>query len=146
LLKSENIDLLREMWVNPEERKHLIAALPGGENGALMLRELLELDDCDLFDLFAEIGFGVSARTRSERVIAFDYKNKEWLISLPGDSANVIRALARQFRISGIEELESPTVFDVPEVMRAGGIRALGKIGLNLGDVITGVKAGLLAA
>jgi type I restriction enzyme R subunit len=142
----ENIDLLREMWVNPEERKHLIAALPGGENGALMLRELLELDDCDLFDLFAEIGFGVSARTRSERVIAFDYKNKEWLISLPGDSANVIRALARQFRISGIEELESPTVFDVPEVMRAGGIRALGKIGLNLGDVITGVKAGLLAA
>ncbi len=104
---ADNIELLREMWVNPEERKHLISALPGGEKGALLLRDLLKMKDCDLFDLFAEIGFGVPAKTRGERVLAFDYKNRDWLLSLPGDSANVIKALAKQFEENGIEELES---------------------------------------
>jgi type I restriction enzyme R subunit len=142
----ENIELLREMWVNPEERKHLISALPGGEKGALLLRDLLKLKDCDLFDLFAEIGFGVPAKTRGERVLAFDYKNKDWLLSLPGDSVNVIKALAKQFEENGIEELESPEIFDVVEIKRAGGIKALAKTGFNLGFVVSEVKMGLLAA
>jgi type I restriction enzyme R subunit len=142
----ENIELLREMWVTPEERKHLISALPGGEKGALLLRDLLKLKECDLFDLFAEIGFGVPAKTRGERVLAFDYKNKDWLLSLPGDSANVIKALAKQFEENGIEELESPEIFDVVEIKRAGGIKALARISLMPGDVISNVKMGLLAA
>ena len=142
----ENIELLREMWVNPEERKHLISALPGGEKGALLLRDLLKLKECDLFDLFAEIGFGVPAKTRGERVLAFDYKNKDWLLSLPADSANVIKALAKQFEENGIEELESPEIFDVVEIKRAGGIKALAKTGFNLGFVVSEVKMGLLAA
>lgn len=143
--QAGNIELLREMWVNPDERKHLISALPGGEKGALLLRDLLKLKDCDLFDLFAEIGFGMTAKTRGERVLAFDYKNKDWLMSLPGDSANVIKALARQFEENGIEELESPEVFDVVEIRRAGGIKALAKISLMSGDVVSKVKMGLLA-
>jgi type I restriction enzyme R subunit len=143
---ADNIELLREMWVKPEERKHLISALPGGEKGALLLRDLLKLKDCDLFDLFAEIGFGVPAKTRGERVLAFDYKNKDWLLSLPADSANVIKALAKQFEDNGIEELESPEIFDVVEIKRAGGIKALAKTGFNLGFVVSEVKMGLLAA
>lgn len=146
LRQAGNIELLREMWVNPDDRKHLISALPGGEKGALLLRDLLKLKECDLFDLFAEIGFGVLAKTRGERVLAFDYKNKEWLMSLPGDSANVIKALAKQFEENGIEELESPEIFDVVEIKRAGGIKALAKTGMNLGYVISEVKMGLLAA
>ncbi|MDQ1251024.1 MAG: type restriction enzyme subunit [Euryarchaeota archaeon] len=141
----ENLELLREMWIHPEDRKPLISALPGGESGALLLRDLLELKDCDLFDLFAEIGFGVPAKTREQRVQAFDYKNKEWLMSLPSDSADVIKALAHQFEENGIEELESPSVFAVPEIRRAGGIKALGKIGMDVGDLLTEVKIGLLA-
>jgi type I restriction enzyme R subunit len=142
----DNIELLREMWVNPDDRRHLINALPGGENGAYMLRELLELDDCDLFDLLADIGFGIPAKTREERVIAFDYKNEGWLMSLPSDSSDVIKALARQFKVNGIEELESPTVFDVSEIKVAGGIKALAKIGQKVRDVVYEVKVGLLAA
>ena len=142
----DNIELLREMWVNPDDRRHLINALPGGENGAYMLRELLKLNDCDLFDLLAEIGFGVPAKTREERVIAFDYKNEDWLMSLPTDSSDVVKALARQFKENGIEELESPTVFDVSEIKVAGGIRALAKIGSKVSDVVYDVKVGLLAA
>ncbi|MBP1908450.1 DEAD/DEAH box helicase family protein [Methanolobus bombayensis] len=144
--QARDIDLLREMWINPEDRKHLVSALPGGNQGAYLLRELLELDDCDLFDLFAEIGFGVPAKTRDERVEAFDYKNKDWLMSLPSDSSEVIKALADQFRENGIEELERKDVFNVPSVKVAGGIRALGKIGVRVSTLISDVKEKLLAA
>jgi type I restriction enzyme R subunit len=144
--QAKDIDLLREMWINPEDRKHLISALPGGNQGAYLLRELLELDNCDLFDLFAEIGFGIAAKTRNERVEAFGYKNKSWLMSLPSDSSEVIRALADQFRENGIDDLEKRDVFSVPEIKNAGGIRALGKIGIKVSALITDVKEKLLAA
>ncbi len=143
---AENMDLLREMWIHPVERRHLIEALPGGEKGALMLRELLHLNDCDLFDLFAEIGFGVAAKSRAERVSAFDYKNKRWLLSLPSDTSSVISLLANQFKENGIEELESAHVFDVSEIKRAGGIRALAKLGADIADAVLEVKKRLLAA
>ena len=143
---AKDIDLLREMWINPEERRHLISALPGGDQGAQLLRNLLHLEDCDLFDLFAEIGFGIAPKTRDERVMSFEYKNKEWLMSLPSDSSEVIRLLANQFKDNGIEELESADVFNIPEVRIAGGVKALGKIKINIGDIVTDVKARLLAA
>ena len=142
----ENIDLLREMWVNRSERKHLIVALPGGEKGALMLRELLDLEDCDLYDFFADVGFGIDPKTREERVLAFDYKNKEWLMSLPSESAKVIKSLARQFKERGIDELETPDVFNIPEIKRVGGVKALSGIGINTADVLTDVKERLLIA
>ncbi len=141
----ENLNLLREMWVHPDDRKHLISALPGGESGALLLRDLLDLKDCDLFDLFAEIGFGVPAKTREQRASDFAYKNEAWLLSLPSDSSEVIKALALQFKESGIEELETPAIFNVPEIKKAGGIKALGKVGMDVGDLLTEVKMGLLA-
>ena len=141
----ENMDLLREMWIHPEERKHLIEALPGGEKGAMMLRQLLHLENCDLFDLFAEVGFGVAAKTRAERVSSFGYKNKEWLMSLPTDTSAVISLLAEQFRENGIEELESSNIFDVNEIRRAGGIKALGHIGTDIAKIILDVKKRLLA-
>ncbi len=143
--EADNMHILRDMWINPLDRKHLIEALPGGENGALLLRELLDLKDCDLYDIFADIGFGVSAKTRKERVEAFDYKNKDWLNSLPLDTSKVIRALANQFKDNGIEELESQNVFDVTEVKKAGGIKALLEINDDLKNTILDVKMRLLA-
>ena len=142
----ENIDLLREMWVNRSERKHLIGALPGGEKGALMLRKLLDLEDCDLYDFFADIGFGIDPKTREERVLAFDYKNKAWLMSLPSESVKVIKSLARQFKERGIDELETPDVFNIPEIKRVGGVKALSGIGINTADVLTDVKERLFVA
>jgi len=143
---AENMDLLREMWIHPQERKHLIDALPGGEKGAFMLREVLNLNDCDLFDVFAEVGFGVAAKTRAERASSFGYKNKEWLMTLPSDTSSVISLLAKQFKENGIEELESPTIFDVSEIRKAGGIKAIVKIGADIAQAVLEVKKRLLAA
>ncbi len=145
VLKVENIDLLREMWVNPKERVHLIEALPGGEKGALMLRQLLKLDDCDLFDFLANVGFGINPKTREERVFAFNYKNKGWLMSLPTDTSKVVSALAKQFKENGIEELENPNVFNISEIKRAGGVKALAKMMIAT-QAIFEVKRRLLVA
>ena len=145
VLKVENIDLLREMWINPKDRVHLIEALPGGEKGALMLRQLLNLDDCDLFDFLANIGFGISPKTRNERVFAFNYKNKAWLMSLPSDTSKVVGALAKQFKENGIEELENPHVFEINEIRMAGGVKALGKV-MRATEAVIEVKRRLLVA
>ena len=143
--KVENIDLLREMWINPKDRMHLIDALPGGEKGALMLRQLLKLEDCDLFDFLANLGFGVDPKTRNERVFAFNYKNKDWLMSLPSDTSKVVGALAKQFKENGIEELENEQVFNIPEIKRAGGVKALGRV-MVAAQALFEVKRRLLVA
>ncbi len=144
--EAENIELLREMWISRDDRKHLIEALPGGEQGAKLLRKLLNLEDCDLFDIFAEVGFGVAPKTRTDRVLAFDYKNKKWLKSLPDDAESVVKSLAKQFEVNGIEELESSNVFDIGEVRRAGGIKSLSRIGTDVAGIVTEIKMRLLEA
>lgn len=143
--KVDNVSLLREMWVDPKDRAHLIDALPGGEKGALMLRQLLNLDDCDLFDFLANVGFGVSPKTREERVFAFNYKNKGWLMSLPSDASKVVGALAKQFKENGIEELENPNIFEIGEIKKAGGVKALAKA-MIAPQAILEVKRRLLVA
>ena len=143
--KVENLELLREMWINPKDRTHLIEALPGGEKGALMLRQLLDLEDCDLFDFLANVGFGIDPKTREERVFAFNYKNKDWLMSLPSDTSKVLSALAKQFKENGIEELENPNVFEINEIKIAGGVKALARVMLAA-KAIFEVKRRLLVA
>src|SRR3989344_1177416 len=143
--KVEHIELLREMWISPKERTHFVEALPGGEKGALMLRKLLNLEDCDLFDFLANVGFGFDPKTREERVFAFNYKNKEWLMSLPSDTSKVVEALAKQFKENGIEELENPHVFEISEIRRAGGVKALAKVMIAAKALIE-VKRRLLIA
>jgi type I restriction enzyme, R subunit len=145
VLKVENIDLLREMWIHPKERIHLIEALPGGEKGALMLRKLLDLEDCDLFDFLANVGFGIDPKTRDERVFSFNYKNKDWLMSLPLDTSKVVGALAKQFKENGIEELENPHVFEITEIKKAGGVKALARV-METAQAILEVKERLLIA
>jgi len=143
--RVENIDLLREMWVNPKDRAHLIDALPGGEKGALMLRKLLNLEECDLFDFLGNVGFGIDPKTRSERVFSFGYKNKQWLMSLPSDTSKVIEALARQFKQNGVDELENPHVFETSEIRRLGGVKALARV-MTAAKALTEVKIRLFRA
>jgi type I restriction enzyme R subunit len=110
-----------------------------------MLRQLLNLEDCDLFDFLANVGFGVDPKTRDERVFSFNYKNKKWLMSLPSDTSKVVGALAKQFKENGIEELENPHVFEIPEIKKAGGVKALAKIMIATKALIE-VKRRLLVA
>lgn len=123
--EAPNVDALRDAWTSPRQRRELIDALPGGEGAVRLVRRLEDQDECDLYDVLAELGYAVAARSRNERVAAFTYKNKKWLRDLPDPAAEVITAISSQFGDGGIEELESESLFDAQSVKAAGGFAAL---------------------
>ncbi len=57
------------------------------------------------------------------------YKNLKWLGEIPPRSSGVIKAIASQFAKGGTDSLEHPQLFNTPEVARAGGFRALMRVG-----------------
>jgi type I restriction enzyme R subunit len=129
----------RNYWIDPLRRKALLEFLPNDGAGVRMLRDLMNLKDCDLYDILAEIGFGVAPKSRKERVFALQYKYSDWFNSLPLNTRETLLALARQFEKGGTEELENHYIFEIPEVNRAGGLEALKLLG-NPKDVILEVK------
>ena len=66
-------------------------------------------------------------------------------MSLPTDTSKVVSALAKQFKENGIEELENPNVFNISEIKRAGGVKALAKMMIAT-QAIFEVKRRLLVA
>jgi hypothetical protein len=66
-------------------------------------------------------------------------------MSLPSDTSKVVGALAKQFKENGIEELETPHVFEISEIKRAGGVKALAKVMIAT-QAILEVKRRLLVA
>ncbi|HEV7125911.1 MAG TPA: type I restriction-modification enzyme R subunit C-terminal domain-containing protein, partial [Ktedonobacterales bacterium] len=125
LAEAPTLAEFRQLWVAPTERQRLLAALPDGGRMVEALRQLDGLRDCDLYDVLADLAYELAPRTRVERADEFTTRDGAWLASLPGETAAVIRALAAQFALDGTEALESPRLFDTPEVARAGGLPAL---------------------
>jgi len=136
---------LRQHWIWPDRRRELLDKLPGDGAAVRLVRVLREQDECDLYDVLAELGYGVVARSRAERAAAFSYKQRRWLKGLPGRAVPVLRAVALQFERGGIEELETPHLFDVEEVVQAGGLNALLGLPLPPDKLIQETKARLLA-
>ncbi|MEJ5166435.1 MAG: DEAD/DEAH box helicase family protein [Thermoanaerobaculia bacterium] len=140
----KTVSELREYWIDPKKRHELIDTLPQDGSGLRLLREIKERADYDFFDILAEIGFGIAPRKRGERVMAFQYKNKDWLESLPESTRIALVALARQFEKGGIEELENPLIFKTPDILKAGGLDALKILGQPQ-EIIIETKRRLLA-
>jgi type I restriction enzyme, R subunit len=104
-----------------------------------------EKQDYDLYDVLAELGWGMNPRTRQNRTLAFTYKNEEWLKTLSQRAADTIRAIAGQFERSGTDGLENPQIFQTPEVRLAGGLAALQATG-NPRSLLNETKARMFAA
>lgn len=143
--RAPSLDDLRLVWVAPTERRALLEELPGGEGAVRLVRRLDEQDECDLYDVLAELTYGAVARSRAERVAGFSYKNKQWLQALPDGTAAVLKAIATQFERGGIEELETETVFDEESVVGAGGFDALLKAKQDPQELIQETKVRILA-
>jgi type I restriction enzyme R subunit len=103
------------------------------------------MTEYDLYDVLAELGYGLNPRTRGERAEAFTYKHDNWLSGLPAPTRATLEALAAQFALGGTEGLESPQVFQMPEVVRAGGLVALRALG-RPAEVLRETKERLFAA
>jgi type I restriction enzyme R subunit len=141
----KTLDELRNIWIDPLKRKELIDYLPDDGRGLRLLRELIGRHNYDLYDVLAEIGFGIAPKTRQERVLALEYKHRDWLGNLPEKTQATLLALSKQFEKGGIEELENPYIFNIPDVVKTGGIEALKVLG-EPKDIIVETKRRLFVA
>src|SRR3989442_10101377 len=112
---------------------------------ALLIRALKHMADYNLYDVLGDLGYGLAPRTRPDRADAFTYKHAGWLSGLPRRTEATLKALAGQFARGGTDSLESPQVFQMPEVLRAGGLPAL-KIRGEPGEILLETKDRLFAA
>ena len=143
--EAASVDAFRRIWIDPQQRHELMKRLPDNGNAPIVVQRLEEMKDYDLYDLLAELGYGLAARSRAERADAFTYKHAEWLKHLPAETANTLQAIAVQFSRAGTEGLESPEIFQTPDVAHAGGLKALKAIG-SAADVLHEAKERIFAA
>jgi len=135
----------RSRWIDPPSRQELIDALVTSGYSPTVVRMVDDRQDYDLYDVLAELGWGMNPRTRRDRTMAFTYKNEEWLKTLSQRAAETIRAIASQFERGGTEGLENPQIFSTPEVRLAGGLAALQAAG-NPRDLLVETKTRMFAA
>jgi type I restriction enzyme R subunit len=123
------LEAFRARWVNPPEREEIIDAIVSSGYSPSVLRMLEQMNDYDLYDVLADLAYGLLPRTREERCLAFRYKHAGWLAALPEQARKTIEAIADQFAVGGTEGLENPHIWQTPEVAAAGGITALKSAG-----------------
>ena len=142
LAEVPSLDDFRATWRQPQSRQELVAQLP--EAGVNLIRYLDNKEECDLFDVLAELGYNQYALTRAARAEAFFYKNLDWLETLPDGAAAVLRALVSQFAKAGTPAWENEMLFQTPEVMQAGGFAALQAYG-DPGQILTDTRTRMFA-
>lgn len=123
--EASSLDELRGRWIPPKERKELMRAL--GSAGTVpppVLLSLKEMDDYDLWDFFAQTGFGMSPLTRVSR--ADELLVTPWAQEISDQPRRVVTALMDVFKVKGTDGLEGRELFAVPAVAHAGGLAALG--------------------
>ena len=120
-----SVEAFRDCWADPQRRADLVHDLERSGYVPEVIRTGDDKGEYDMFDVLAELAWGLNPRTREERAEAFEYKNVAWLESLPPDTAATLRAMAEQFAREGASALENPHLFDTPAVRDAGGLSAL---------------------
>ncbi len=139
------LDDFRGRWIDPPSRQELIDTLVTSGYSPTVVRMVDDRQDYDLYDVLAELGWGMNPRTRHDRTLAFTYKHEDWINALPEQAAATIRAIASQFERGGTEGLENPQIFQTPEVKAAGGLAALQMAG-NPRDLLIETKTRMFAA
>jgi type I restriction enzyme R subunit len=127
--EAHTLDSFRDVWVDPPSRQELMDTLVTAGYSPTVVQKVEAREDYDLYDVLAELGWGMNPRTRPERASAFTYKQESWLSALPNRTAAAIKAIASQFERGGTEGLENPQIFQTPEVRAAGGLQALREAG-----------------
>jgi len=143
--EAPTLEEFRARWIVPSQRGALLGRLPEAGRSALLVQNLEDMMDYDLYDVLAELGYGLNPRTRPERAEAFAYKHKNWLSGLPAPTRATLLALAAQFARAGTDGLENPQVFKMPDVVNAGGLAALKALG-KAADILRETKERMFAA
>lgn len=78
-------------------------------------------DDYDSFDVIAELAYQVAAKTKPQRLDDFLSQSESWLVAMPEQSANTLRALGDEFKKAGTEGLNNKELFSVRSIINASG-------------------------
>lgn len=140
-----SLQQFRQRWINIPQRLELLDFLVSAGYSPKVVRLVRERDDYDLYDVLAELGWGMEALTRQNRADAFAYKQEDWLKTFPDATSGTIQAIARQFAKGGTEALEIKELFSTAEIKAAGGIKAL-KLAGNPTELFLETKARIFAA
>ncbi|MBW4521270.1 MAG: DEAD/DEAH box helicase family protein [Scytolyngbya sp. HA4215-MV1] len=135
----------RLCWVVREERRGLLDRLVAGGVSPRVIQLIREMQDYDLYDVLGQLGYGLTPQTRTIRFAEFARQQTEWLKVMPPQTAQTVQAIAQQFVIAGTDGLEDARLFQVPEVVRAGGLNALKLLGKPV-DVLQETKLKLFSA
>jgi type I restriction enzyme, R subunit len=144
--KAETLDVFRAKWIVRDERERLIDYVRAGGFSPKALQALEEMEDFDLYDVLADVGYGMNPHTRLERAEAFNYKHSGWLEQMPAPTAKTLQAIAAQFARAGTEGLESAELLQTPEVRNAGGLGALKALDKPAKEVLNETKERIFAA
>ena len=80
-------------------------------------------------DLLANAGFGELIRSREERARQLEQLDVDFLAGFEGDQRVVVDGLIDKYRLGGIEDIASATVFQIPPfVDEFGGVASLAKL------------------
>ena len=129
IAECPTLEDFRARWVNPPDREEMIELIVGAGYSPSVLRMVEQMNDYDLYDVLADLAYGLAPRTRESRTLAFRYKHAGWLSAMPALATRAIEAIADQFAIAGTEGLENPLIWQTPEVAAIGGLQALAAAG-----------------
>ncbi len=129
LAEAQNLDEFRELWIESQKRRQLIDHLLGDNFSPEVIREIDQMSDFDLYDFFGHHGYHARALKRPERGQEYIDHNQSWFADMDSKAAIVLKGLGYQFARGGTEALETPTLWDVPEISNAGGLDALRVLG-----------------
>jgi type I restriction enzyme R subunit len=142
--QAQTLDEFREKWIVPDERNKLMEHVRPYSPKAL--RAVEEMEAYDIYDVLADVGYGMSPHTRLARAASFDYKQADWLGQMPPATARTVQAIVAQFARSGTEGLESNQLLRTPEVQSAGGLNALKALNRPAREVLQETKKRIFAA
>jgi len=129
LREASNLRDFRQLWIENKKRRDLIDHLLGENYSPEVLRELEDMQDFDYYDMFAHHGYHAQALKRQQRGQGYLDRNLPWFEAMPTGTAIVLKGFGHQFSLGGTEALESDSLWQVPEISRAGGLAALKKWG-----------------
>jgi len=89
--------------------------------------------------------YSCSTCARRSRSIRWWAAAPGWLAGLPPGAAATLRALGGQFERAESDGVEKPEVFQVPDVLRGGGLEALKALGWPA-EVLAETKRRMFAA
>jgi type I restriction enzyme R subunit len=129
LREAHDLDEFRALWIETQKRRGLINHLLGDNFSPEVIREIDAMTDFDLYDFFGHYGYHARALRRPERGDLFISSHRPWFDGMDTKAAIVLKGLGHQFAAGGTDALETPALWEVPEIKVVGGLDALRVLG-----------------